>query len=901
MGWIPDRYRDLHSLLRRDRIAEDVAEELDYHLEMRTQDNMEAGMSREDARAEAMRRFGDVDRIRKETEQIDQRLSRRRRRRDLVGALWRETRLAVRSLVRRPGFAGVALLTLTLGIGAVSAIYTVLDGVVLSPLPYPDSEELVWVESRVPGVSAGAVWGLSEAGFFEFKETSRSFEELGAFRTMSLNLASEDGAARVRAALVSADLLDALQARPEIGRLIEEGDDTPDRPTLVVLGHAFWQREFGGDPGVIGSTVTLDAIAHEVIGVMAEGVNLPDWQTDVWLPLGMDPARPPVNWHWVLTIGRLRDGVSVQQAQADLDRITARFTELFPNAYPRSFMRESGFTTAVEPLREEVVGDVSRTLWILFGSVGLVLLIAGANVTNLFLVRTESRRRELAIRSALGAERKHLVWHYLSESLMLSLTAGVVALILAYGAVQLLVRLAPSGLPRLSGLGLNPDVVGFTLLVATVVGLFLGALPLLYRLVSYEALREGGRGLTASRKRSLTRRAIVVSQVALAVVALTAAGLMLRSFQQLRSVESGLDPENVLTMELSLPASQYSDYTDVQRFYNGLLTRIEGLPGVIEAGATQRLPLWDTGGCAAIFIEDDPPEPDDQPPCVGTAQFAPGFFAALGIEVRGMTPTWSDMERRSGGVVVTRALADRLWPGEDPLGKGIRGNGWGEPFYRVVGVAENYRGNGLDEPPLQAVFFPMLPLEGASLWSPPRSMSLVVKAAISAPEELAAPIRGVLRDMDSTVPLANVQTMETVIDRSPSLARASFTMLLLGIAGGMALLLSGVGLYGLIAYTVGQRTTEIGVRIAVGAGIGKVVRMVVTQSLALAVAGVLVGALGALFLTRVMRSILFGVSPTDPITLVTVAVVLIALSLMASFVPARRAARVDPVEALRVE
>jgi len=901
MAWIPDRYRELGSLVRGDRVKNDIAEELEHHIEMRTEENMEAGMSREDARAEAMRRFGDLERIRRETEEIDERLERRRRRRDLVGALLRESRLAIRVLLRRPGFTAVALLTLILGIGAVSAIFTVLNGVVLSPLPYPQAEELVWLESRVPGVAPNAVWGLSEAGYFHFQEENRSFAGLGAYRSTSLNLASDNGAARVRAALVSADLLDVLRATPAVGRLIEEADDTPDQPTLAVLGYSFWQRELGGDPDVVGTTVILNAIPHEVIGVMGEGIELPDQRIDVWLPLGMDPARPPVNWHWVQAIARLEPETSPAAAQADVARLTAQFTELFPSAYPESFVRESGFSTSVVPLHTHVVGDVSSALWLLFGAVGLVLLIAGANVTNLFLVRTEGRRRELAIRSALGAEKTHLAWHYLSESLLLCLGAAAGALLLAHGAVKLLLHLAPPGLPRLAELGLGGDAIAFTVLIAIAVGVVLGLVPLVYRLVNYDALREGGRGLTPSPGRNFTRRVIVVAQVAIALVLLTAAGLMLRSFNQLRHVDPGLDPQGVLTMDLTLPYSSYQSYEDVNRFYHDLLVRIEALPGVTEAAATQRLPLADVGGCAAIFIQDDPPEPDEQPPCVGTAQVTPGFFDALGIPVRGEVPTWSDMERRSGGVVVTRALADRLWPGVDALGKGIRGNGWGEPFYRVVGVADDFRSDGLDRPPLQAVFFPMLPLEGANLWSPPHSMSLAVKTTLARPEELTGAIRRVLADLDATVPLASVRTMEEVVERSPTVARASFTMLLLGIAGGMALLLSGVGLYGVIAYSVGQRRTEIGVRVAVGAGAGEVVRMVVRRSLMLSIIGVALGLVAALAVTRVMRSLLFGVTPTDPLALVAAAVLLVLLSLVASLVPARRAVSVDPVEALRVE
>lgn len=899
--WIPDRYRELRALIRRDRVDEEVVAELEHHLEMRTQENIEAGLRPADARAEALRRLGDFQRFKRETREIDERMRRRRRWGGYLDALRREMSVATRGLVRHANFSWVAILTLALGIGSVAAMYTVLDAIVLSPLPYAEPEELVWIDSRVPGVGPDAVWGLSQAGYFHFKERGRTLSDLGVYATTAYNLAGAEGAARVTGAAVSASLLDALKARPALGRLIEAGDDRPDAADVVVLGHAFWQAEYGGDPGVIGTTVELNAVPHEVIGVMAPGLHLADRRVEVWRPLGLDPTRPPVNAHWLSAVGRLGDGSTPDDAQADLGRLTAQFTEQFPRAYSESFMRQSGFSTRVMPLRDHVVGEAGRVLWILVGSVGLVLLIAVANVANLFLARAETRRRELAVRSALGAGRRHLFWHYLAEGVLLTLLGSVFALGLAYGATQILLAVAPSGLPRLSEFGLGWSTVAFTVGLAVAVGLFFGAFPLVQRLVDYDTLREGGRGATASRRRSLTRNGIVVAQVSLALMLMAAAGLLLRSFHQLRSVDPGLDTANVLTLEISLPARNYRSFEDVNRFYRQLLSRIGGLAEVVHVGASQKLPLQDIGGCAVVFVEDQPLEPGEQPPCVATPQMTPGFLAALGVPVRGERFDWTDVENSSGGAIVTAALAERLWSGQEAIGKGIRGNGWAQPFYRVIGVAGDIRSEGLDRPPLQAVFFPMLPLEGASLWAPPRSMNLAVKTTTSRPENLVPAIRRIMNELDPGVPVANIRTMESVVARSPAMARTSFTMLLLGIAGALALCLSVVGIYGVIAYVVGQRVSEIGIRIALGARVTQVVSMVLRRSLRLALAGILLGLLGALALSRVLRSLLFEVSPTDPVILIGVALLLLCLALAASYLPARKAARVDPMTSLRAQ
>lgn len=811
---------------------------------------------------------------------------------------------AVRSLRRSPGFTVIAVLVLALGIGATTAIFALLDSVALRPLTFPEAERLVWINSPVPGVGPDAVWGLSPAGYFHLRNENRTLDALGvyagAFGATQFNITGTGEPRRVAGAVVSASLFDVLRARPVLGRLIGPDDDRPGAPSVAVLGHGFWQREFGGDPGVIGSIIQINEMGTEIVGVLSPGIELPDRRADLWVPLQLDPAARPVNTHYLAAAGRLKPGVSAGEAQRDLARLTSQFPELFPTAYYDGFMRETGFNTAVTPLRDHVIGNMARVLWVLLGAVGLVLLIACANVANLFLVRAEARRRELAVRSALGARRGQLAGHYLAEGLLLSLTAGVLGLIFADAGVRLLLALAPVGIvPRLEEVGLGGASFGFAAAVSLIAGIVFGLFPVLRARIDLAALRDGSRSVSLSPRQHRVRAGLVMGQVALAVVLLAAAGLMLRSFQQLRRVEPGFDAEGVLTLEVAISPARYQSYESVNRFYHTLLARIEALPGVRSAGGAQVLPLRSMGFCSIIFVEDMPLSPGEEPPCVGTHQATPGYFEALGIPVTGRAPDWLDMERAAGDVVVTRTLAARLWPGEDPIGKGIKGNSSEPPFYRVVAVTGDLRGDGLDRAPNEAVFFPMLPLAGASLWSPPRFMHLVVKTQSAQPTELTSAIRRALDEIDPAVPIGAVQTMDEVVARS--MMRTTFAMLLLGIAAGIALLLGAVGLYGVIAYVVGRREQEIGVRVALGAGGAQVARLVVGQSLRLALAGVGAGLVVALAVTHVLRTLLFEVSPMDPVTLGAVALILIGVALVASWVPARRAARIDPMVALRAE
>ena len=913
-GWSGAR-RVFQLPFARRRIGRMVDDELRFHIEGRIEQFMEWGMTREQAEAEARRRFGDYDEYRRQACDIDERTMRDRNRLELLDTLRRELRHAVRALLRTPSFTAIAFVTLALGLGATTAIYTILEAVVLRPLPYPDADRLVSVlhPATVPGTGESE-WGLSSAGFFYFRRENRTLADLGSYTTGDLAVYGDGEAERARVGLVSHPVLAVLRATPAVGRLLTAEDDRPNGPHVVMLGYDLWQRRYGGDPRVVGRVIQTSVGPYEIVGVTAKGFNLPKpgpfaeggnlagFRVDLWVPLQLDPNARPVNSHQYFGVGRLKPGATAETARRDLQALAARFPELFPTAYSQGFIDEYNFRVGVKSLRDSVLGDkVARSLWVLFGAVGLVLLIACANVANLFLVRTETRRRESAIRTALGASRSHMAAYYLAESLMLALAAGAAGLLLAHLGIRVLLALAPTDIPRLSEVGLNWTGVAFAAAISLATGVAFGLLPLARAgRVDIDTLREGSRGLSPSPRQRAVRGALVVTQVALALMLLAAAGLMLRSFARLRGVHPGLDPSGVLVFDVGLPQTKYPDHQAAAAFHRELQARLAALPGVRVVGATNSVPLRDFGtGCSVVFREARPYGPDERAPCVATPKATPGFFRALGIPVQGRAPEWSDAEANTGAVVVTKALADRLWPGEDPIGKGINSGGMGKTqgWYRVVGVVPEIRAAGLNRPPTEIVFYPAVPVPGTWFWQPMYGVSYVVRTAGDNPTALASSIRRVVAELDPTVPLMNVGTMEQVVERS--MARTSFIMVLLGLAAGMALLLSAVGIYGVISYVVAQRRGEIGIRMALGARISQVARLVVMQSVRLAVVGVVIGLAGALAGTRVMRSLLYDVSPTDPLVLALVPLVLLAIAAAASFAPARRAARVDPVEVLR--
>jgi len=821
---------------------------------------------------------------------------------------------AARVLRRSPSFTLVAGATLALGIGATTAIFMVLDAVVLRPLPYRQSGELVSVlhPATVPG-SGEQKWGMSAAGYFHFRETNTTLSDLGGYYTSSITVTGEGGAEVARAGMITASIFTALRARAEHGRLILPDDDRPGVAPVVVLGHEYWRRRFGGNRNIIGTLLPTANGPLEVVGVAEPGLTLPKpgpfgstadlagFGVDLWVPMRLDPAARPQNSHQYSGIGRLKPGVTAAMAEADFQRMTEGFPTLFPSAYSESFLKQYRFRAGVIPLRDEVLGpSLAPTLWVVFGAVGLVLAIALANVANLFLVRMEARRRESAIRTALGADRSSMLTLFLSESMLLTGVAGVIGILVAWMGLRALLAIAPTNIPRLAGVTMTGEAVIFAAALSLLTGLVLGLMPMARTRVDVRALREGGRGLTSGSPRRV-RSALVVGQVALALVLLAASGLMLKSVAKLRQVEPGLDPSGVLTVSIAVPFPQYATLDAGVAFHRQVHDRIAALPGVTEVGASTSLPLRDFGGCSVVFREGRPYGPDEQTPCVATPRATPGFFAALGITVAGTMPTWGDVDARSGAAVVTRALAERLWPGEDPIGKGINTNGHNSPlgFYRVIGVIPVLHAEGLDRPPTEAVFYPASERVEDVRWGALHDLVYVIRTAGIDPISLVGSIRRIVTELDPDVPVVDPQLMQVTVDRS--MARASFVMTLLSIAGGMALLLSTVGIYGVISYLVAQRRSEIGVRMALGARAPQVARLVVGQSLALVAIGVGLGVAVALLGTRALRSVLYDVSPTDPVVLIAVSVLLLVVAVLASVGPARRAAKVEPVEVLRAE
>jgi putative ABC transport system permease protein len=831
----------------------------------------------------------------------------------LADSLKREIGRAIRSLARSPGFTLIVIITLALGIGATTAIFTMLDRVVLHALPYADSDRLVWLDSPTPGIKPDSRWGLSSAGFFYFQKNAHTLENAAALMPVRMTITGKRAAERVPAAQVSASIFDVLRLRPMLGRALSQTDNLPNAQPVVVISYDYWKTRLDSDPHVVGTSITVNTIPMQIVGVMGPDATIPDVTSpdvDLWVPAELDPNATPQNHHYLPVVARLSPGATVASAQAELAQITKRFPVLFPTAYSDGFLKGTGFTTAVTPLRARIIGDVSTRLWILLGAVALVLVIACGNVANLFLVRAESRQREVAIRTALGAKRVDLARHYFTETILLALVGGAAAFGLAAIGLHVIVVLAPPDLPRMSEVHLGWLSLLFTMGVSLAAGILFGALALMGAESADDAmmLREGGRGMTSSARQHFTRGMLVVAQTALALVLLAAAGLMLQSFRNLRGVSPGFDPANALTAELSLPAARYSTMEQVEGFYHDLLTRAAAIPGVQVAGAGEVVPLGPSNdgtaiggfsGCSGMAIESPGEDRGQQVGCIGAKTISPGYFSALGIKLRGSEPGWSDVESHTAGVVVTRALAARLWPGQDAIGKGIKLGGRKPPFYRVVGISDDIHGSALSDPPAEAVFYPLLPIANTYLEGPVRTMTVVLRSTGVPPTVLAGSLRRILQQMDPDVPLGNVRPMEDIIARS--MVRLSFTMTLLAIAASMALILSAIGIYGVISYIVGRRRGEIGIRMALGAHASRVGTMVVRQSVQFAVVGIVIGIAATIAITRVLGSVLYGVSPTDPTTLIAVSAIMLFIAVLASYVPAQRAMSVDPVEALRAD
>ncbi len=671
-------------------------------------------------------------------------------------------------------------------------------------------------------------------------------------------------------------------------------DDQLGAAPVTVLSHELWRRDFGSDPDILGRTIQLDGVSHEIVGVLPAGLSFPQREAKLWTPFGLDLDHPIVDNFSYSAVGRLKHDFTAAAAESELKAVLERLPERFPE-FSRDMMESTGFTIKLRPMKDDLVGNVRETLWILLGTVGFVLLIACANVANLFLVRAEGRQKEVAVRAALGAGGARITRFFLTEAVVLGLLGGLSGLTVAHTALRLVKDFGPANVPRLEEIGMNAEVFLFTGIVSLLAGLFFGATPIFRfrRTNLVETLKEGGRS-SSGRARHRMRTTLVVAQVALALVLLVGSGLMVRSFLRLQAVEPGFDPSSTLTMRLSLPEAEYPGNEDVASFVRELSERVESIPGVKAAGTTTVLPLL-RGDNYGTRIEEHP-VPEGGAPLIHPVRFInPGYFDAMGIPlISGRILEWADQEQSSRVVVVSRSFAEKYWPSANPLGKRLSNFDFeNDEWHTIVGVVGDVRASGLDKEPQQTIFVPLTGHDEVR-----RSFSLAIRTE-GLPEYLTDTVRNEIWAIDPNLPVSNVQTLEELL--SSSTARTSFAMTMLAIAAGIALLLGSIGIYGVISYVVSLRTQEIGIRMALGASRRDVSRMVLRYGMGVVLTGILLGLVGSVALTRLLHSFLFEVSPLDPLTFVTVSVAMVTVGLVAGFLPARRAAALDPALSLHEE
>ena len=822
-------------------------------------------------------------------------------------SLFAEIRPALRRLARTPGFTAVSVLTLGLGIAGTTAAFSVINAVLLRPLPYHDPDRLVQLWHTAPGLGVLKV-EQSDASYIQYHDkATRSFESVASYQSTAANLTGGQEPERVPAANVTASFLPTLGVRPAVGRNFTEDEDRPNGAAVAILSDALWRRRYGGDPAMVGKTIQVDGTSREVIGIMAPDFRFPEAETELWLPMGVDRAQLTTGNFNRNAIGRLRPGITIAATEAEMQPILMRLPDDVPGMMTRAIFDQAKIRVVVHSLRDDVVGDIRPVLFTVFGTVALVLLIACANVANLFLVRAEARAKEVAVRSALGASPRSIVKLYLGEGLVLSTVGAVLGVVLAYGALQALLRLAPLSLPRASEISIDLASLGVAAAIAVVTGLFFSAIPFIRagKAELTPMLRDGTRGSTSGRERQRVRNAFVVAQVALALVLLVGSGLLARSFQQMRAVDPGFAPSQVLTLRLSLPPATYRTVGDISRFYYQLTTRLATVPGVQAVGGTSKLPLIDDGGSHnGAWIEDHPVLGSELPTVHSVATVTQDYFKAMGIPiVEGRSFRDDGSDRASHEMVVGRAFARHFWPNGSAIGKRIKTGGPDAAWSTIVGVAGDVHDEALTKPVDEMIYQPTISVVQPSPAVPDtlvaeNSMTLTIRTA-GDPMQVYPAIRREVWDLDRNLPLVNVRALSDVV--SSAMARTTFTLIMIGAAASVALLLGAIGIYGVISYMVSLRTREIGVRMALGAQSVQVRRMVVRQGLTLASIGVVIGLAAALALSRLIGSLLYGITPHDPATLASVTLGLLVVAAVASWLPAMRAARIDPIEALRAE
>jgi len=801
-------------------------------------------------------------------------------------ALWQDLRYGARMLLRKPDFTLIAVLMLALGISGNTAIFSVVNAVLLRPLPLKDPERLMLVlETKLPQFPESTA---SPGNFLNWKAQNTVFEQLVATNNSSFNLVGTGDPERLRGMFVSDGFFTLLGATPQLGRDFLPEEDRAGRNFVVMLSHGLWQRRFGGDPNIVNQAITLNGQSYTVIGVMPASFRYGGRNLDLWTPMAFTAQQAQNHGgHFLSVVGRLKSGVTVEQARTEMTAIAGRLATQYPNA-------NAGWGVKLGPMLEFAVRGIKPALLVLLGAVAFVLLIACANVANLLLARAAGRQKEIAIRTAMGAGRWRIVRQLLTESLLLSLVGGAIGLLLAQWGMDLLLKLAPQNLPRMSGVSLDGRALGFTAAITLLTGVIFGLVPALQASKPNlnEVMKDAGRGSTEGGQRQFIRGALVVLEVASALVLLVGAGLMIKSFWRLQKVDPGFNPDNALMASIALPRRKFPEADQQAAFYKQLIENVSTLPGVQAVGASNDIPLSGSNTIFGFEIQGRPQQPAGAGQSTNYFAVSADYFKAMGIPLlRGRVFTEQDTKNTTRVAVINETMAKRFFPGEDPIGQRIHITNGPTTYREIVGIVGDVKQSGLDQDTPLQTYEPYTQ-------QPFTNMSLVTRAS-GDPTGLSAAIRNQVLQIDKEQPVFSIATLDRLV--STSIAQQKFSMLLLGVFAAVAMVLAAVGIYGVLSYAVTQRTHEIGIRMALGAGRAAVLRLVVGHGMTLTLIGIAAGLAAAFLLTRLMSTLLFGVSATDPLTFSLIALLLLTIALLACWIPARRATKVDPMIALRSE